>query len=145
HEEPLGNPVADPAAQRALEAMAGPAPCEQGMALATFPCRGIDLEGYVSLEAMLADTAPPGTPPPPSGSALWGFQSRNDGREYAIFGTSKGTAVVDVTDPAKPAIVGSVAGLTSPWREVKVYQFFNAEKARYDAYAYVVSEAPGSG
>jgi choice-of-anchor B domain-containing protein len=145
HEEPLGTPIADPAAQKALEAMTGPSPCDQGMALGTFPCRGIDLEGYVSLTAMLADTSPPGTPPNPSGSALWGFQSLNDGREYAVFGTSKGAAVVDVTDPARPVVVGSVAGLPSPWREVKIYQFFNPAKERYDAYAYVVSEALGSG
>src|SRR5436309_3522779 len=102
HEEPLGSPIADPAARKALEGMAGPAACQGGMALAAFPCRGIDLESYVSLDAMLADTIPPGALPEPSGSALWGFASKNDGREYAVFGTSKGTAVVDVTDPPRP-------------------------------------------
>src|SRR5207249_11225341 len=66
-------------------------------------------------------------------------------REYAVFGTSKGTAVVDVTDPPRPVVVGSVAGLVSPWREVKIYQFANPKTGRYEAYAYVVSEAPGSG
>ena len=115
------------------------------MALATFPCRGIDLQSFVSLDALLSGTVPPGTPPAPSGSALWGFASKNDGREYAFFGTSKGAAVVDVTDPTRPVVVGSVPGLISPWREVKVYQFFNPAKGRYDAYGYVVSEAPGSG
>lgn len=144
HEEPLADPIVDVAAQKALEAMAAPASCQDGMALATFPCRGIDLESYVSLPAMLADTVAPGSLPNPTGSALWGFSSRNDGREYALFGTNRGTAVVDVSDPAHPAVVGSVAGLSSPWREVKVFQFFNSKKGRYDAYAYVVSEAPGS-
>ena len=145
HEEPLGDPIDDPYAARALAAMTAPAACQSGMALGTFPCRGIDLESFVSLTAMLADTFPPGTLPEPNGSALWGFQSKNDGREYAVFGTTKGTAVVDVTDPAKAVPVGSVVGLTSPWREVKVYQFHNSTKRRYDAYAYVVSEAAGSG
>jgi len=145
HEEPLGTPIDDPYAQRALAAMTAPAACQGGMALGTFACRGIDLESYVSLNAMLADTYPPGSLPDPNGSALWGFQSKNDGREYALFGTTKGTAVVDVTDPARPVAVGSVVGLTSPWREVKIYQVFNPAKQRYDAYAYVVSEAVGSG
>ena len=145
HEEPLGDPIDDPYAKSALAGMTGPAACQGGMALGTFACSGIDLESYVSLSAMLADTVLPGDPPEPSGSALWGFHSRNDGREYAVFGTTRGTAVVDVTDPARPRAVGSVAGLTSPWREVKVYQLFNPAKQRYDAYAYVVSEAVGSG
>jgi choice-of-anchor B domain-containing protein len=145
HEEPLGDIIQDPHAQNALAAMAAPATCQDGLALATFPCRGIDLESYVSLNAMLADTVPPGMAPDPAGSALWGFQSKNDGREYAVFGTTKGAAFVDVTDPSRPVAVGSVPGLLSPWRELKVYQFFNSKKGRYDAYAYVVSEAPGSG
>jgi choice-of-anchor B domain-containing protein len=145
HEEPLGDPIPDPAAQKALARMTGPVSCESGMALATFACRDIDLQGFVSLDALLSDSVAPGTPPNPSGSALWGFASRNDGREYAVFGASKGTAVVDVTDPARPVVVGSVPGLSSPWRELKVYQFFNPAKNRFDAYAYVVSEAPGSG
>jgi choice-of-anchor B domain-containing protein len=145
HEEPLGDILQDPYAQRALASMAAPASCQDGMALGTFPCRGIDLESFVSLDKMLADTVLPGTAPDPAGSALWGFQSKNDGREYAAFGTTKGAAFVDVTDPARPVAVGSVPGLISPWRELKVYQFFNSKKGRYDAYAYVVSEAPGSG
>ena len=145
HEEPLGEILQDPIAQRALASMTAPATCQDGTALGAFPCRGIDLESYVSLDRMLADTVLPGTAPDPAGSALWGFQSKNDGREYAAFGTTKGAAFVDVTDPARPVAVGSVPGLLSPWRELKVYQFFNSKKGRYDAYAYVVSEAPGSG
>ena len=145
HEEPLGTPIDDPAALQALAAMTAPAACAGGMALGTFPCRRIDLQSFVSLDALMSGTVPPGTPPAPSGSALWGFASKNDGREYAFFGTNQGAAVVDVTDPTRPAVVGSVPGLASPWREVKVYQFFNAAKGRYDAYGYVVSEAPGSG
>jgi hypothetical protein len=39
HEEPLGDPIQDPAAQKALAQMTGPASCESGMAVATFACR----------------------------------------------------------------------------------------------------------
>jgi choice-of-anchor B domain-containing protein len=145
HEEPFGTPIDDPAALKALVEMSAPASCESGTALATFPCQGIDLQSFVSLDALLSGSVASGTPPPPTGSALWGFASKNDGREYAFFGASKGAAVVDVTDPTRPVVVGSVPGLVSPWREVKVYQVFNAAKGRYDAYGYVVSEAQGSG
>lgn len=143
HEEPLGDVILDPAAMKALSELSGPAPCVDGMAIGMFACRGVTLQGFVSLDTMLGLL--PGSVSNASGSALWGFSSRNDGREYAIFGASAGTAVVDVTDPAAPSLVGLVAGLSSPWREVKVYQFFNSIKNRYDAYAYVVSEASGSG
>src|SRR5262249_2863726 len=88
HEEPLGEILQDPIAQAALASMPAPATCQDGTALGAFPCRGIDLESYVSLDRMLADTVLPGTAPDPAGSALWGFQSKNDGREYAAFGTT---------------------------------------------------------
>ena len=144
HEEPFSEPIQDLAAQKVLAELTAPAACVDGRAAGTFACRAVTLQTFVSLNAMLPASTPPGTPPEPSGSALWGFADRNDGREYAVFGLSKGTAVVDVTDPSQPAVVGSVAGLTSPWRELKVYQFFNPAQKRYNAYAYVVSEAPGS-
>ena len=75
----LGDILQDPYAQRALASMAAPASCQDGMALGTFPCRGIDLESFVSLDKMLADTVLPGTAPDPAGSALSGFQSRTTG------------------------------------------------------------------
>ncbi len=138
HDEPLFEELAvDPVALAALAALDGPAPCVEGQAAGVFPCRGIDLKGYVSLESMRSGAI--------SGSNLWGFTSLNDGREYALFGLNNGTAVVDVTDPVHPRVVGSVPGPLSPWREVKVYQFYNSAQQRYNAYAYVVSEAEGAG
>ena len=143
HEEPLGDVILDPAAMKVLSELTAPASCLDGKAAATFDCRGVTLQSFVSLDTMLSIL--PGSSPVLSGSALWGFASKNDGREYAIFGASAATAVVDVTDPARPSVVGSVTGLPSSWREVKVFQFFNSGMNRYDAYAYVVSEAVGSG
>ncbi len=127
----------DPESSRALQALTSPAPCVDGLAAGTFPCHGVDLASYVSLEAM--------TPGTGSGSSLWGFASLADGREYAVFGASSGTAVIEVTDPAHPSVVGLVPGPTSVWREVKVYQFWSAAERRYHAVAYVVSEAPTAG
>jgi len=127
----------DAAALAALERLEEPAPCQGGLALEMFPCSGVTLQSHVPLASLRQGAV--------SGSNLWGFADADDGREYAVFGVSNGTAVVDVTDPAGPAVVGSVAGPPSLWREVKVYQVFSPEERRYRAYAYVVSEAPTAG
>jgi choice-of-anchor B domain-containing protein len=70
---------------------------------------------------------------PDNGNDCWGYTSLS-GREYALFGHYDGLHVVEVTNPASPAIVGDVNGPNSLWRDVKVYQ----------DHAYVVSEG-GSG
>ncbi|MGH2574124.1 MAG: choice-of-anchor B family protein [Ignavibacteria bacterium] len=67
-------------------------------------------------------------------SACWGYTAPN-GREYAILGCNTGTAFIDITDSANIHEVSFKTGLTSGWREMKVYSH----------YAYVVSEATGSG
>ena len=41
-------------------------------------------------------------------------------------GLRNGTAIVEVTDPANPREVVTIPGNASPWREVKVYQVFDA-------------------
>ncbi len=66
-------------------------------------------------------------------SALWGYLAP-DGREYAILGCNTGTAFIDVTDSVIVHEVDFVTGITSNWREMKVY----------DHYAYVVSEGTNS-
>jgi len=66
-------------------------------------------------------------------SALWGYLAP-DGREYAILGCNTGTAFIDVTDSVNVHEVDFVTGITSNWREMKVY----------DHYAYVVSEGTNS-
>ncbi len=67
-------------------------------------------------------------------SACWGYVAPN-GREYAILGCPTGTAFYDITDTLNIHEVGFQPGLTSSWREMKVYSH----------YAYIVSEATGSG
>src|SRR5205085_10457840 len=67
-------------------------------------------------------------------SACWGYKAPN-GREYAIIGCQPGTAFYDITDTANVHEVGFQTGLTSEWREMKVYSH----------YAYIVSEANNSG
>ena len=141
HEEPGGAYTGDLAydadAVARLAALTGPAPCVNGRAADLFACDGVDLESFVALTDLRAGAR--------SGSNLWGFVDLDDHREYAVMGVNTGTAVVEVTDPARPRVVGSVPGPVSVWREVKVYQPWNAAAGRHDAYAYVVSEAPTAG
>lgn len=67
-------------------------------------------------------------------SACWGYVAPN-GREYAILGCPTGTAFIDITDTTNIHEVDFQTGLASSWREMKVYSH----------YAYIVSEATGSG
>ncbi len=67
-----------------------------------------------------------------TGNDCWGYVSPS-GREYALVGTSDGTAFVDVTQPGAPVVVSIQSGPFSSWRDVKVY----------GAHAYSVSEGGG--
>lgn len=58
-----------------------------------------------------------------------------NGKEYALVGNFQGMAIVDVTNPDAPINIQQIAGMASRWREVKVYR----------NYAYITSEAGGSG
>jgi choice-of-anchor B domain-containing protein len=111
-------------------------PCVGGFA-GIFPCDGVDLMSNIPLSGFPSS--------PTSASNLWAYVDLDDNREYAIIGVRNATAVVDVTDPINPVIVGSIAGPSSSWREVKVLQFFNNTTSRWDAYAYVVTDQVGVG
>ncbi len=90
-------------------------------------CSGVDLLAHLDLAALDAG----------SGNSLWGYVDAEAGKEYALMGLDNGVAFVDVSDPAAPVFVGKLPPHTenSTWRDVRVY----------DHYAFVVSEAPGSG
>ena len=123
-----------PAPMSQLELAASP--CSGGFA-GEYPCQGIDFMSRVPLSSFTGN--------PLSAANLWGYVDLDDNREYAIIGLRDGTGVVDVTDPVNPVIVGHIAGVSSQWREVKVYQFWNAAASRWDAYAYVTTEGTGGG
>ena len=61
---------------------------------------------------------------------VWGYEDEL-GNEYAIVGTSKGTSIVNVTDPSNPVEVFWYPGTESIWRDPSVYGDF----------AYVTTEA----
>ena len=113
-----------------------PSSCSGGFS-GEYPCQGIDFMSRVALSSFNGN--------PASASNLWGYVDLDDNREYAIIGLRNGTGVVDVTDPANPVVVETIIGVTSQWREVKVYQFWNDAASRWDAYAYVTTEGAGGG
>ncbi len=122
-----------PALQAAASAAAN---CVQGFA-GQFPCRNVDFQSQIALNEF--------TSQPVSAANVWGFVDQNDGREYAVIGLADGTGVVDVTDPVDPREVVTIPGNPSPWREVKIYQSFDAGSNRFRAFAYITTEAPNSG
>jgi hypothetical protein len=53
--------------------------------------------------------------------------------------------VVDVTEPTAPNVVGEVTGQSTSWRDVKVYQYFDRNAARWRAYAYSSADSVTEG
>lgn len=102
----------------------GPVPVGQFSANAGFPASGVSLLAWVTLGQI--DGAA-------SGNDCWGYTSPS-GKEYAIIGTSEGTAFFDISNPGNPQQVGYINGPTSLWRDIKTY----------GTHAYIVSEG-GSG
>ncbi|MDH3621910.1 MAG: choice-of-anchor B family protein [Gammaproteobacteria bacterium] len=99
-----------------------------------FPCDKVDLLAHI------ADRTPGA-----QGADIWGFLDLNTNREYAIMGYSTGTAVYDVTNGENPREVGFIDGQRTTWRDIKVYQFWNAADQRWNAYAYVTADNASDG
>jgi choice-of-anchor B domain-containing protein len=129
--------IIDNSPAAALQAtQAAASTCVQGLA-GQFPCRNVDFLAQIPLSVFSTR--------PTSAANVWGFVDLNDNREYAVIGLRNGTAIVDVSDPANPREIATIAGNSSAWREVKIYQHLDATANRYRAYAYISTEAPGSG
>ncbi len=121
------------ATQMSLQGNAAATACIGGFAGA-FPCSNVDLLAHVANRT-----------PAARGSDLWGFMDLNTHREYAIVGYSSGTAVYDVTDAEDPREVGFVDGQSTTWRDIKVYQFWNASDNRWNAFAYITADNASDG
>jgi choice-of-anchor B domain-containing protein len=121
------------ATQSSLKSNAAAAACANGSAGA-FPCDNVDLLAHIADRTSSA-----------RGADVWGFMDLNTNREYAIVGYSIGTAIFDVTDPENPREVGFIDGQSTTWRDIKVYQFWNTEDARWNAYAYVTADNASDG
>lgn len=102
-------------------------PCDGGFA-GGYPCDAVDLLEFLPKSAM-------GNPS--NVNDLWGWTDPVSGREFALVGTSDGTAFVEITDPEAVVYLVRLPTHTgsSLWRDVKTYGH----------YALVVSEASGHG
>ncbi len=91
-------------------------------------------EGFPSLNATLLEHIPLGGFPsnPSSASDCWGYVSPS-GREYALIGLREAVAVVEITDPAGPVLVGEISHSNSNWCDIKTY----------GTYCYAVNETGG--
>lgn len=98
-----------------------------------FACQNISLLAHLPLSDFPSS--------PSSASDIWGHVDLNTLQEYAIIGLRNAVAVVNVTQPDSPSIVGSVSGLSSTWRDVKVYQYYDEATLQWKAYAYATTEA----
>jgi choice-of-anchor B domain-containing protein len=107
-------------------------PCIEGNA-GGFACNNMSLLAHIPLSDF------PNTPI--SANDIWGHVDLNTEKEYAIIGFRNSIAVLDVTAPTTPKIIGSISGLPSTWRDIKVYQYFDTSSLRWQAFAYSTTEA----
>ena len=57
------------------------------------------------------------------GSDVWGYVDA-DGIEYAIVGDNTGTRIYSLADHANPALITRIPGVSSTWRDIKIYENF---------------------
>ncbi|MDT0603428.1 choice-of-anchor B family protein [Thalassotalea castellviae] len=102
-----------------------------------FDCENIDLLAHLPLTQMSSK--------PSSGSDIWGHVDLNTGNEFALMTINNGVIIVDVSNPSEPVEVGTISGVNSSWRDVKVYQHFDESINLWQAYAYVTTEGYNGG
>ncbi len=110
--------------------------CNNGMA-GDYPCSNIDLLSHVPVAALSSVSN--------SANDIWGHVDLNNRREYAIVGMQASIAVVDVTEPTSPVVVGEITGQSTTWRDIKVYQYFDSTSGRFKAYAYASADSVTEG
>lgn len=87
-------------------------PCKGGKA-AGYPCKAIDLQGYLPSSdlggARIAD--------------VWGWADPESKKEYALLGSTRGVLFVDVSDPRGPIYLGNLLGKAETaliWQEIEI-------------------------
>ena len=106
--------------------------CQNGSA-AGFECQNVDLISHIPLTSISGS--------PFSGSDIWGHIDLNNNKEYAIMGHTKGVTVFDLSVPSQPKQVGTISGIATSWRDIKVYQYFDNTLNAYQAFAYTTAES----
>lgn len=104
-----------------------------GNVSAGFPCQSVSLLSHLAFDTL--------KPVSTKANDIWGFTDLNTGREYAFIGVENGVAILDITDPTAPEQVGAPTGTSTTWRDIEIYQVFDASAQRWRAYAYVTADA----
>lgn len=108
------------------------APCV-GNVSGGFPCTSVSLLSHLAFDTL--------RPVSTRANDIWGFNDLNTGREYAFIGIENGVAILDITDPTAPEQVGAPTGSSTTWRDIEIYQRFDASAQRWRSYAYITADA----
>lgn len=106
--------------------------CIDGQA-GQFACHNLSLVSHLPLTAFEGSHN--------AANDIWGHVDLNTGKEYAIIGLRRGTAVVDISVPETPTVIGVIPGQSSTWRDIKVFQFYQESNKTWRAYAYVTTDS----
>jgi choice-of-anchor B domain-containing protein len=115
----------------ATEKSQSAAPCV-GNTSGGFPCQAVSLLSHLAFDVL--------KPTSTRANDIWGYTDLNTGREYAFIGVENGVAILDITDPTAPEQVGAPTGTGTTWRDIEIYQQFDATAQRWRAFAYVTSD-----
>ncbi len=111
----------------------GPAPasrCEKGK-IGEFTCSNIELMSHLPMSALGGERGA-------WVNDVWGWTDPTTQRDYALVARRDGTSFVDLTDPARPRLVGNLprteGSPPSVWRDIKVMH----------DHAYIVADGAGA-
>lgn len=102
-------------------------PCVDGFA-GIYPCDNVDLLKHFTPAQIGGGNM----------NDIWGWTDPLDAQEYVMIGRTSGTSFFNITDPVNAVYLGNLpkhSANNSTWRDIKVY----------NNYAFIVSEASGSG
>jgi choice-of-anchor B domain-containing protein len=117
-----GTLVSPPDAHEALLGEERTCP-EEGGRIGPFDCEEVDLVAFVP-NSMLA---PPGRERGVRLNDNWGWTDPESGIEYALVGRNDGLAILDMSDPTSPVLVGDLPKTPNTprsqlWRDMKTYR-----------------------
>lgn len=110
--------------------------CENGSA-DIYACSNVSLLSHIPLGDFPSN--------PSAANDIWGHYDLNTQKEYALIGLRNAIAAVDITNPEKPVVVGSIPGQSTVWRDIKVYQFYDHDMRMWRSYAYVTADGASDG
>ena len=110
--------------------------CSNGMA-GQYACNNVALLSHVPINQLSEVST--------AANDIWGHVDLNTRREYALVGMRASIVVVDVTSPDAPEVIGEVRGQSTTWRDIKVFQFYDATAKRFKAYAYASADSVTEG